>query len=387
MTTLTQAEPTRADEILEAVTSLAPAVRDRAAEIETARHVPADLLDDLVSAGCFRLLVPHDLGGVGADLEMAIRVYETLSRADASVGWIAMIGSGAWLDLAGLPRETLEAIYGEGSDVMIAGAFNPTGVAEAVDGGYRVNGRWAFASGCTHSDWIFGNCIEEIDGEGHLRTVLFAADEVQIEDTWTVLGLRGTASHHFRADAVVVPRERTFATFEDPPVLDEPIVRIPLPALLALGIASVAIGTAQGALDEITQAAASRTPLLAPSALAANPRFQNDLACADTELQAASALVRGVAVGAWDTVCSGDELSMEQRARIRAAAVWAVERAAHAVSVAYRAGGGGAVYADSDLQRRFRDINAITQHFLVRPDTMLTAGAILAGQEVDVAVF
>jgi len=57
------------------------------------------------------------------------------------------------------------------------------------------------------------------------------------------------------------------------------------------------------------------------------------------------------------------------------------------VRAAYRAGGGGAIYATSPLQRRLRDIDALTQHFLVRRDTMTTAGAILAGQEIDVPVF
>ncbi|MGH8986063.1 MAG: acyl-CoA dehydrogenase family protein, partial [Acidimicrobiia bacterium] len=358
----------------------------RAAEVEAARRLPADLLAQLVSAGCFRVLLPPSLGGAGADLVAALRVYETLSQADASVGWNAMIGSGVWLDLVGLPRATLDSLYGDGPDAMIAGVFNPTGVAVPVDGGYRVSGRWAFASGCSHSDWLYGNCTEEADGEQRFRTVLFAAAEVQIEDTWHVMGLRGTGSHHFTVDNVVAPAERTCATFEDEPAIDDPIVRIPVPSLLALAIASVAIGTGQGALDEITGVAQSRTPLLASSSLAASPLFQRDLSTADTELRAARALIHGVAGEAWTTACAGEELDLEQRARIRAAAVWAVSRASAVVRAAYHAGGGSALYVESPLQRRLRDIHAVTQHFLVRPDTMITAGAVLAGQDVDVPV-
>ena len=76
-----------------------------------------------------------------------------------------------------------------------------------------------------------------------------------------------------------------------------------------------------------------------------------------------------------------------ERARIRAAAVWATERAAAVVDMAYRSGGGTSLYADCPLQRRLRDIHALTQHFLVKRDTLTTAGAILAGQDVDVMVF
>jgi indole-3-acetate monooxygenase len=387
MTTTARSEPTTSGGILEAVRSIVPLVSRRAAEIEAARRLPADLLDDLVSAGCFRVLLPRARGGAGADLTAALRVYETLSRADASTGWLGMIGSGAWLDLVGLPPRSFDALYVEGPDARIAGVFNPTGAAVPVADGYRVSGRWAFASGCSHSDWFYANCIEEVDGEPRFRTVLLSVDEVQIEDTWNVVGLRGTGSHHVTVDNVVVPVERTFATFGATPVFDEPIVRIPVPSLLALGIASVAIGAGQGALDEITEAAASRTPLLSGSSLAANALFQHDLATADTELRAARALVHRTAGDAWASARADEQLTLEQRARIRAAAVWAVSRAAAAVSTAYRAGGGSALHLDNPLQRRLRDIHALAQHFLVRPDTMVTAGAVLAGQEIDVPVF
>jgi indole-3-acetate monooxygenase len=388
MTTILEPRPTTVDEIQQAVTALAPLVGARAAEVETARRLPADLLDDLVAAGAFRVLLPGSHGGAGADPAAAMEVYETLSRADASVGWSVMIGSGVFRDLVGLPRATFDALYRDGPDVLIAGVFNPTGVAVAVDGGYRVSGRWAFASGCPHSDWLYGNCIEQREGaDPAVRTVLVPAGEARIEDTWHVIGLRGTGSHHFTLDNVVVPTAHTCAAFEDEPVIDAPIVGIPVPALFAMAIASVAIGTARGALDEIMAVATSRTPLLASTRTAADPFFQHDLATADTELRAARALMLEIAGNAWEMASAGDELTLEERARIRAAAVWAVSRSTAAVSAAYHAGGGSTLYGDSPLQRRLRDIHAMRQHFLVRPDTLKTAGAILAGQQVEISVF
>ena len=35
------------------------------------------------------------------------------------------------------------------------------------------------------------------------------------------------------------------------------------------------------------------------------------------------------------------------------------------------------------LQRRFRDVHALTQHFALKADTYTLCGAVLAGQEVD----
>ena len=90
--------------VLRAVEDLAPSIGARAAEIEAARRMPRDILDDLIDAGCFRLLLPESHGGASADASTSLAVIEALARADASTAWTVMIGSGAWLDLAGLPR-------------------------------------------------------------------------------------------------------------------------------------------------------------------------------------------------------------------------------------------------------------------------------------------
>ena len=379
--------PVTALAVLDETRDLAPIITARAAEIEAARRLPHDLLDKLIDAGCFRLTHPRSHQGLGVDAPAAMRVFESLARADASVAWAVMIGGGSWLDLATLPRPTFDALLCT-PDVVTAGVFNPTGTVAATPGGYRVNGRWSFASGCEHADWLYGNCIEGVtDGVPQMRTVLLRPDEVTVEDTWTVSGLCGTGSHHFRVDDLVVPAERTCRPMADPPCIDEPIVRIPPPTLFSPMIAAVALGVARAALDDVLAIAATKVPLLAGAALAANPHFQYELATADTELCAARALLYETAESVWATAVDGMPFTMEQRARVRAAVVWATDRSSAVVETAYRAGGGSSIYADCPLQRRMRDMHAITAHFLVKPDTLTTAGAVLAGQDVDLPVF
>jgi len=373
---------------LEAARGLAPAIGKRAAEVEHARRLPRDLLDELIAAGCFRVLLPVSHGGLGADLPSAMRVFETLARADASVGWTVMIGACCWCDLMGLPRATFDALFAARPHVITAGVFNPSASISREGDGYRVTGRWSFASGCQHADWLFGNCFEGmVEGRPQLRMAVFSPDQVVIEDTWSVSGLSGTGSHHFRVEGQFVPRERTLDPLAGEHCIDDAIARVPVPALLCLAIGSVALGIAQGALDDIVAIAVAKTPLLAASKLAANAHFQFQLARADTELRAARALLYESAESTWATAAGGSPLTLEQRARVRAAAVWVTGIAAEVATSAYRAGGGGSLYDESPLQRRLRDINAVTQHFLVRPDTLTTAGAILAGQEVSVPVF
>jgi alkylation response protein AidB-like acyl-CoA dehydrogenase len=374
--------------VLDSARHLGPTITERAIEIEAARRIPRDLLDELVRTGCFALLLPASHGGLGTDLSAALRVFETLARADASVGWSVMIGASAWVDLVGLPRASFDQLFPADHQVIVAGAINPTGQISVVDGRYRVTGRWGFASGCEHADWLWGDCVEgTIDGVPRLRGAVFRPDQVVIEDTWAVSGLGGTGSHHFHATDVDVPADMTFPLDADDPCIDEVVVRVPVPALLSVEIASVAIGTAQGALDDIVALAADKTPLLETAALATNANFQLQLATADTEVRAARALLYETVEAMWATATTEGSLTMEERARIRATAVWATERAVAAVDAAYHAGGGTSIYADCPLQRRLRDIHALTQHFLVKRDTLTTAGAILAGQDVQVVVF
>lgn len=386
--TIVDQNTTTPQAVLDAARALGPTIAGRAREIEAARRVPLDLLDELIDAGCFRLLLPRTHHGIGADLPAAMRVFESLARADASVAWTVMIGAGAWCDLAGLPRASFDALFARDHDTIVAGAFNPTGSIEAIDGAYRVTGRWSFASGCHHATWLFGNCIEGfVDGMPRLRMAVFSRDEVTIEDTWNVSGLAGTGSHHFNVDGVVVPAERTLTPMVDEPCIDVPIVHIPPPAAFSPAIASVALGIAQGALDDIVGLAGAKVPLLAHAPLATNAQFHFELANADAALRAARALVYETATTTWAGAVARTPLTLEERARIRAAAVWAVEQAAAVVTTAYRAAGGTSLYSDCPLQRRLRDINAVTQHFLVKRDTLSTAGAILAGQDVEVMVF
>ena len=376
------------DQVLDAARALAPTIAARAADVEAARRVPGDLLDALVAAGCFRMLLPRSHGGAGADLPSALRLYETLAGADASVAWTVMIGGSAWVDLTELPRTTFDGLFA-GDDVIVAGAFAPSGSITPDAGGYRVTGRWGFASGCEHATVLYGNCIESgADGGGPpMRMALFDPDQVEIEDTWTVSGLRGTGSHHIRVADLRVTADRTWRPLGDEPCLDEPVVRVPVPSLIALMVAGIGLGVAQAALDDAVGLAGRRVPLLADAPLAADALFQADLATADTELCAARALLNESAASLWATAVSGGPLGMPQRARTRAAAAWVVRRAVAVVETAYRSGGGSAIYTTCPLERRLRDIHTLQQHFIVRPNTMTTAGAVLLGRDVDVLLF
>ncbi|MDQ3390857.1 MAG: acyl-CoA dehydrogenase family protein [Actinomycetota bacterium] len=368
------------DSVLDKIRAMAPAIAARGDEIEQGRRLPTDLVEKLSTAGCFRAMVPASHGGQGLTFAEQLLVIRELARADGSVGWTVMIGSSAPVVLGLLPRSSFDQIYAKGPDVILGGAFNPKGVATPVDGGYRVSGRWSFASGCQHCHWFVAHCMVDDGRMPPVRMMVLPPSDVEIADTWYVSGLCGTGSHDFVVDDVFVPDERSF-TLWDEPALDGPLWRIPELSLSSLMMANVAVGIAEGALGEITTLASGKVPMLADSTLGANALFQHDLAEADARLRAARALLDADAATAWRIADAGRELSPEDRARTRSTAVWVARTAACVVDAAYHAGGGTSLYVSSPLQRRLRDVHAVTQHFALKPDTLTLAGSVLAGQD------
>ena len=383
-----QVEITAFGDVADRVEGLLPAIATRADEIEAARRIPLDLVQELVTAGCFRALMPASHGGLDAGLIDAMAVLEQLAGADASVAWTVMIGAGAWMDMASLPRATFDEVFAPARDTVVAGVFSPSGSLTEAGDGFRVTGRWPFASGCLHATTLYGNCLVGVDEHGpQLRIAVFRPDQIVIEDTWHSSGLCGSGSHHIRADDVVVDRAWTFRPMVDPPCVDSPYVRVPPPPLIGMVIGSVALGIARAAVDDIVAIAEHKVPLLSDGPLATNPLFQFDLAGADTTLRAARALLHEAAGEMWHNALAGDELSPDQRARFRAASTWAVDRSVEVTATAFRAGGGSSVYRTCPLQRRLRDIDVLAQHFIVKRDTLSTVGAVLAGQGLDAPIF
>ncbi len=245
--------------LLGAVRDLAPSISARSAEIDTARRLPPDLLAQLTAAGCFRMFVPKSHGGLDIDVPASMEIIEMLATADGSTGWVVMIGSETPMLLALLSRKHFDSLYANTPDLIIAGAFAPRGQAELIDGNYRVSGRWGFASGCQHSQFLFGNCIVTengtpragvIPGTAQARAMMFAPSKAQILDTWSVNGLRGTGSHDIAVENLTVPADDSFDIFFGQSSIETPAMAEPL-LYAALHIGTVAIGIAQRALTEI----------------------------------------------------------------------------------------------------------------------------------------
>jgi alkylation response protein AidB-like acyl-CoA dehydrogenase len=367
-------------------------INARGAEIEAVRRVPADLLKELIAAGCFRMLVPRSHGGEELDLLSSMQILEILATADSAVGWTVMIGCETPQLLALLPRHSFDALYAGGPDVIIGGGFAPQGEARVVDGGYRVTGRWGFASGCQHCSWLLGNSVVMEDGRPRpgpvagtpeLRGMLFRAGEVEILDTWKVVGLRGTGSHDIAVKDVFVPGEHTLDIFFGQSSVPGPLFRFPLPEF-SLHIATVAVGIAQGALDEVVRFVGTKKQrLYARAPLTDTPLVQYRLGHAETTLRAARAFLRSEAERVWHSAVTGEAVDTAAlTTRVLATDSWVAQTCATIIDTCYTVGGGSSVYDSSPLQRRLRDVHALTQHASLSESALTKHGAALLGHEV-----
>jgi len=370
--------------------ALAPRIAERAEEIETARRQPTDLAREMAEAGLFRLFIPKEIGGHECEPVEALEVLEVLGRADGSVGWCTMIASTAALVSAYLPRDQAEAIYGR-RDVITNGVFAPTGKAELDGDEYIVSGRWQWASGSANCDWLAGGCMVLENGEmarlpngaPASRMVLFPFEEGQLIDTWHASGLRGTGSGDMAVEGIRVPKARSVSLMTDRPWTEAPLFRFPAFALLAMGVAAVALGNARGALEDLKELAAAKKRQGARKTLAESVTNQSELAKAEAQLLSARSFLFEETRTAYEAAATGGELAQERRAGLRLAATHATRTASEVARIAYDLGGGASVFESCPLQRRFRDAHVATQHLMVGPQIYETAGRAFFGLDVD----
>lgn len=377
--------------LLSAVCDLSPVIAARSAEIESERELPKDLLEELLAAGCFRISVPQSHDGLELDLPATLAVLETLGRADGSTAWLVMVACQFALLLPLLPKKRFDALFADGPNVLAAGSITPRGEITAVDCGYEVNGRWPFASGCKHCQWLIasGLVMENgaprpgpVPGVPQSRSALVPVERATIFDTWSVSGLRGTGSHDFEVRALRVPEEDTFDPLFGQPSVPGPLYRGFL-TQASLHMAAVAVGIAQRAVDDIiATATAQKRRSFTRVSMAETPLFQYRLGHAETTLRAARAALKAEAEAFWAIVESGRAPRQPEHCQMAGAAAWVAEAATAVVNTCYTAGGATALYDASPLQRQLRDMHTLTQHIMVAEGWLTKAGAALLGQEV-----
>jgi len=381
------------DGITASIRDLLPAIRARRQEIEQARRLPRDLVDELRKTGIFSLSVPRAIGGQEAAPLDLMRAIETVATADGSTGWCAMIASGSNIAAGYMNEPGAREVFPDPT-APSAGIAAPAGAAVRVDGGVRVNGRWPFASGITHCEWVWAGCMVTEGGRPRMTPrgpeivhVWMPVSEVVIHDTWYVSGLCGTGSNDFSATDLFVPEQRIFGLLDPSGHRAEPLYQMPPLGLFVFQVACVSLGIARTALDDLTELAQTKKPSLYTAVLADKPVVQVQLARAEAALGGARSFLYDTVEEIWQSVCAGRAPTRRQIALGRLAATHAAETAATVTRTANTLAGGSSIYSTSSLQRHARDAEAVTHHFTVAQHTWEEAGRVLLGREPTVPVF
>src|SRR6201987_314931 len=304
----------------EAVQSAVAAASD---EIERERRLPPTLLDPFPEAQLFRLLLPRSSNGLETDPVTFFHVIETIAQADASTAWCLSQAGGCAMSAAYLDLPVARAIFGKDPRAVLAWGPGPKVKAVECEGGYKVTGVWAFASGGRHATWLGAHCpIVQADGSPRLddhgvqqeRTMLVRSEDVVWTDIWNTVGLRGTASDQFALDDFFVRGDHSITREFDQECREAgPLYRMGSGTCYQVGFAGVACGVARGALDVFIDVTRNKVPRGQKSALRENAVVQSNLAQAEVNLRAARGFVLQSIADVWTHLCAGSMITVEQR--------------------------------------------------------------------------
>ncbi len=372
-----------------------PMVAAAANDIERDRRLPAALLDSLHEAALFRLLLPRSANGIETDPVTFFHVIETIARGDASTAWCLSQAGGCAMTAAYLEPTVAREIFGNDRAVLAWGP-GPKSRAVEAEGGYRVTGSWAFASGGRHATWLGCHApIFQADGKPRLgdggkpveRVMLVPSGDVHWTDIWNVVGLRGTASDQFALTDHFVRADHSFSRDFEHPEKERrengPLYRMSAMTCYEVGFAGVALGIARGALDSFVDTARTKIPRGSKSPLRDNAVVQTNLAQAEIGIRSARAWLLQELAKIWQEISAGAALTIDHRITIRGASTNAIHRAREAVDFAYNAAGATAIFESHPLERRFRDIHTVTQQLQGRLSHFETVGAWMLGADAD----
>lgn len=371
--------------------SLAPLLDASTTSIDAAGALPDPVVDALTANGLFHLLLPRAYGGGEVEPGRFVEVVEELARHDASTAWCVGQTGVCAMSAAYLDADAAREVFNGGRGILAWGAPGPV-VARSAPGGYRVSGRWSFASGGHLANWIGAHCVvgdsdgttrHEPDGRTATRTLLFPADAVRWEDDWDTLGLRGTASDSYSVEDLFVPEAFTLERahlWERR--LDVPLYRMRTDNMYACGFAALALGVARAMLDALVELASTKTPRGFRNPLGESAVVQGEVARLEARLRSGRHYLYGTLDQAWSAVAAG-ELPIAERVAIRLASTHCIGQGREIAGAVYHLAGSSAIRRGGPFEQRWRDLNTAAQQVQGRWSHYETVGSYLLGEKAE----
>lgn len=356
------------DEMMRRVAAISPLLRDNAPRCDLARQLVSASMRAMIDAGVFRIPQPSRTGGFELPLRTLADAVTGLSTACPSSGWVLMVmGAHHWC-MGSFPEAAQDEVFGGGRSGLVAGTLSWQGDATPVANGYRINGRWQFGSGVDHAEWIMLGCADP-ETHGPRVHVVIPRAEIEVDDTWHVLGLQGTGSKDLLAHDVFVPAHRTIDTRlmfrgDSPHAANHAtnLYRMSAESMLSTSVATAVLGSAKFAVDSFVERTKERRVIQTGARKAEHAPTQVRLAEAAAEVRCADLLLHDSLANFDRLMTTGEKFTTQDRARAKWSAAYTAELCRRAVARLFSGSGAHAVYQASPLQTAFRNVNVGAQH-------------------------
>jgi 3-hydroxy-9,10-secoandrosta-1,3,5(10)-triene-9,17-dione monooxygenase len=365
--------------------ALLPKLRERAAKCEELRRLPDETLRDFHDAKLFRIHQPKRVGGEELEFAAVVTFGALIARACASTAWNWVNFAAHHMMLGMFPPQAQDEIWGKSRDALIASSFVfPAGKARKVDDGYMLSGRWPFSSGVDPSEWNMLAGLARLDDNLPPEQRIFMVPRAQYKviDTWRAGGLRGTGSNDVEVSEVFVPEHMTLAVADTKggptpgsAVNPGPLFQLPVFALFPYMLSGVALGIAEGLIDDYKPGAGKMTGARVA-----------EIQSTQIRLSEATAYARASRVIQLANCREAEQQlpDMKTKARYRLEGAYAVEWAVRAVDAMFGLYGAGGLYESGPVARAFRDAHAVKQHFSFNTDIAgTTYGRVALGLPSD----
>jgi 3-hydroxy-9,10-secoandrosta-1,3,5(10)-triene-9,17-dione monooxygenase len=361
------AVPANYEEAVERARVLKPRLRERVAETERLRRLPAENVTDLLENGLYGLMTPRRYGGSELGPEAMIDVTIELASACPSTGWVHMLWTAHMWLLALFPEETQDEIWSN-PNTLASSVVTTNGAVVPVDGGFRWTGRGFFSSGVDHCNWLTALVAIKRDGvapgEGpEMRWIMLPREDIEIVDDWFTIGLKGTGSKTIVINDAFIPERRSVLSLDiedgsspGGAIHANPMYRAISAANFTAAMAAPAVGAARGFLAAFEERLRGKSASLDDGSLGNMARY----ATASADVDAIHALTLQDA-HRYSCVPARD-VTPEERLKCRRNQAFTAQTARKAINTLYEECGGSALFESSEFQRIWHDVNGASAH-------------------------
>jgi len=368
-------------ELIERARTIGVVAREKALETEQRRHVSAELIGMMRDAELFRLMQPERFGGFEYGYDVFVELVAAIGAGDGSTGWVYSLGAvHPWL-IACYPDEAQKEVWSQDRDAIAAVSYAPAGKAVPDKDGYRLTGRFSFASGVDNANWgIVGGMLPLKEGPKP-GFFLVPRSQFSIHDDWFTMGLAGTGSKTIVVEDQFIPDYRT-VTFADMLIGNGPgtttnpnsLYRQPMLAVVPHCLVAPALGMARGALEAFKEQVAGRTTRGAVAGgnnkMSEFVTIQMRVAEATASIDAAGLMIHRDIRDTLSIIESGKPADVNLRMRNRLTHSFATKLLVQAVDALFLAAGGSALGLQHPVQRFWRDIHAVSSHISLNWDSV-----------------